>query len=507
METPYIFPVVDPTLKRQLVKLEEIKNIGFNGIITNAYLLKKSINKVVDIHDHLGFDGIIMTDSGAYQILRYGSIEVSSREIVQYQCDIGSDIAVILDIPTPYNVSYEEALKSAEITLQRAVEVADVISTCKDTLWTLPIQGGIFINVLKEYAKKSANVSGYGYSIYALGSPTTLLENYMFDKVIEMIIAVKSSIDSSRPLHLFGAGHPLIMPFAIALGVDLMDSASYALYARDKRYMTRRGTYKINELRYLPCSCPVCSKYTVEEMMEMSNEEVTRLLSLHNLYVLYTELKEVKECIHEGRFWEYLEEKARAHPAAKRAFDIIKRHLEYIYPRSPYMKPRGRGILILSDDSIYNPKVMVPRRKILSEIIPEKTCVIFVPLTKFHNVNYGRYSPKIFNGVSKVLGKEIQSCDIYLYHPIIGIVPSNLLPAYPFSQFESYTAYSHSSIKTLVYTFIEYLVKIAKNNKVFKGTVIIHNRIEWQYVFGNLLEAYVNFLRSKNINIEIIKII
>lgn len=508
IETPYIFPVVDPTLKRQFVSLEVIKNIGFNGIITNAYLLKKNVNKVVDIHNYLNFDGVVMTDSGAYQVLRYGGIEVSNREIVQYQCDIRSDIAVILDIPTPYNVSYEEALRSAEITYQRAMEVADIINLCKDTLWTLPIQGGTYINILKEYAKKSANISGYGYSIYALGSPTTLLENYMLDKVVEMIVAVRLTIEPSSPLHLFGAGHPLIMPFAIALGVDLMDSASYILYARDKRYMTKRGTYKITELRYLPCSCPICSKHTVEEMMKMTNEELTKLLALHNLYVLYTELKEIKECIREGRLWEYLEERARAHPATKRAFDVIKKYLEHIYSRSPYKKPRGKGVFILSDDSIYNPKIMIPRRKILIEITPKRTCVVFVPLTKFSNARFNvhLHYTSILNEVNKIYESKVQPCDMYLYHPIIGIVPSVLLAAYPFSQFESYTTYSPTSIKTLVYTLIEYIIRITKDCNVDKNVVLIYDYIEWQYVFGNLLEAYINILKSKNIDIEIVKI-
>ncbi len=41
-----------------------------------------------------------MTDSGAYQILVYGEVEVSQEEIVEYQEDIGVDIGTMLDIPT-----------------------------------------------------------------------------------------------------------------------------------------------------------------------------------------------------------------------------------------------------------------------------------------------------------------------------------------------------------------------------------------------------------------------
>ncbi len=37
------------------------------------------------LHKFLDYDGAVMTDSGAYQILVYGDIEVSQKEIVAYQ--------------------------------------------------------------------------------------------------------------------------------------------------------------------------------------------------------------------------------------------------------------------------------------------------------------------------------------------------------------------------------------------------------------------------------------
>lgn len=448
-----------------------------------------------------------MTDSGAYQILKYGGVDVSNKEIVKYQCDIGSDIGVILDIPTQYNVSREEALESAEMTFQRAIEVRDIIEQCSSTLWTLPIQGGAYIDILKTYAKKSAEIFGYGYSIYALGSPTTLLENYMLDKVIEMIFTVKTSTESSRPLHLFGAGHPLLLPFAIAMGVDLMDSASYILYARDRRYMTRRGTYKLSELDYLPCSCPVCSKYSVEELMEMADEELQKLLALHNLYTLYLELNEVKESIREGRLWEYLEEKSRAHPAARRAFEVIKRFLEFIYSKSPYEKPRGRGVFIISEDSVYNPKIMIPRRKILSDIMPEKKCLVLLPLLRSYEVEDEKLlKESILNKAKGYYHIDVKLCEVYVYHPILGLVPYHLVNVYPFSQFETYAYYSYQSIKTLIYTLIEYTMKILKLRKCSTIILMIYSRSRWQHMFEKLVKDYIDYIRNKGINLEIVKI-
>jgi len=448
-----------------------------------------------------------MTDSGAYQILKYGNIEVSNRKIVEYQCSIGSDIGVILDVPTPYNVDREEALKSAEITLQRAIEVSDIVGLCKDTLWVLPIQGGVYLDILKDYALRSSEVAGYGYSVYALGSPTTLLENYMLDRIIEMVFFVRSSIESSKPLHLFGAGHPLIMPFAIALGVDLMDSASYILYARDGRYMTRRGTYRLSELDYLPCSCPVCSKYTKEALMELPSEELIKLLALHNLHTLYLELKEIKESIREGRLWEYLEEKSRSHPAARRAFEDLKKYLEFIYKRSPYLKSRGRGLFIVSEDSLYNPKIIIPRRKILDEVLPREACLTFIPLVKEYESGSDVTSTKhILNVIEKKRYFEVEKCSLYLYHPVLGIVPYPLVNVYPFSQFETYTKYSYQNVKSLIYTLIEYILKISRSMKYARIMIFVCNKIEWQNMFGKLIRNYIYYLRTKGIQLEILNI-
>jgi len=94
----------------------------------------------------------------------------------------------------------------------------------------------------------------------------------------------------------------MMFSLAVALGCDLFDSASYALYAKDGRYMTARGTYHLNKLQYLPCSCPVCSSLNARELFESENRE--ELLARHNLYVTFEEIREVKQAILEGSLWE-----------------------------------------------------------------------------------------------------------------------------------------------------------------------------------------------------------
>jgi 7-cyano-7-deazaguanine tRNA-ribosyltransferase len=116
----------------------------------------------------------------------------------------------------------------------------------------------------------------------------------------------------------------MMFSLAVALGCDLFDSASYALYAKDGRYMTSRGTHHIEDLQYLPCSCPVCTSYDAGEIIKSENRE--ELLARHNLYVTFAEMREIKQAIREGSLWELVEQRCRAHP---KLMDGLRRALGY----------------------------------------------------------------------------------------------------------------------------------------------------------------------------------
>jgi 7-cyano-7-deazaguanine tRNA-ribosyltransferase len=90
----------------------------------------------------------------------------------------------------------------------------------------------------------------------------------------------------------------MMFALAVSLGCDLFDSAAYALYAKDRRYITTTGTYHVDQLQYLPCSCPVCVSHTAEQLKKASNCQ--DLLARHNLYVTFEEMRYVKQSIKEG---------------------------------------------------------------------------------------------------------------------------------------------------------------------------------------------------------------
>ncbi len=424
LETPYLFPVVDPT--KQEVELSFLRKHGLKAFITNAYLFyRRNKGRIRSLHRSLGWKDIIMTDSGGYQVLVYGDVEIDNRTIVTYQRDIGSDIAVILDIPTGSHMDKAKAREAIEETFHRAVEALPLIQD-SNTLWVLPVQGAPYSDLV---IYSSVRAWKYPYHIHALGSPTVLLEKYEYSRLVELVALARIHLPPHRPLHVFGVGHPMILPFLVALGADLFDSASYILYARDGRYMVSSGTKRLEELSYFPCSCPVCSRYSPKEVIEMDRKERIRLLALHNLYKLVEEINRVKQAIKEGRLWELLESRSKEHPSLRSALEIVKKYTWYLEKITPYSKAAPKALLLYDYDSLYNPKIRLYRRSVLEYCTRSSDKLLLLPaITKPY-----RTQSFINNIVKKV---NVGYNTIYFYNPFLGIIPWSLTEVYPAFQHE-----------------------------------------------------------------------
>lgn len=454
IETPYLFPVIDPV--RQQPSLKEIEEIGFNAIITNAYLFyKRCRGKSRDIHKVFNWNKPIMTDSGGYQVLVYGDIEITNETIVKYEKAIGVDIGVILDIPTGTKMTYTEAHQAVEETFKRATEALTYIMD-SEQLWVLPIQGAPYTDLLTY---SSIRAWRYPYHIHALGSPTVLLEKYDYAKIVELIGIAKMFLPSHKPLHVFGVGHPMIIPFLVALGADLFDSASYILYARDNRYMTETGTKRLDEISYLPCSCSICSRYTAEELRQLPYKERVKALALHNLYVLRRELNLVKQAIKEGRLWELMEYRSKAHPSLREAFMVVKKYLKLMARYTPGTKSQAFATYFQDEDSLNNPRVVLVKKKV-SEILTKRVSskkIILVPAIKKPYTSQKEYIHVI---------KEFKQYGILFYHLFLGLFPPELTDTYPFFQHEMNPLQSEHHISTIAKEIASSLEKISPEEAI-----------------------------------------
>jgi 7-cyano-7-deazaguanine tRNA-ribosyltransferase len=430
IETPYLFPVINPF--DATITVKDIEKLGFNAFITNILHVRRALRelKIIDVHDLLGFPGPIMTDSGAYQLLVYGEVDITPEEAVALQERCGSDIAVILDYPTG-TTSYDEALRRVNETIERA-RALQLIRSDETILWVGPVQGAPYIDLVRRCAKQ---LSMLDFDIYAIGSPTTIMETYNYEALVDIIYASKTILPLGKPVHLFGAGHPMMLPVAVALGCDLFDSASYILYAKENRYMTPYGTYKLQNMEYFPCSCPICSKHSPQELKEMSSNLRIRLMALHNLYALASELRRTKQLIKEGSLWEYVSLRSRAHPRLFSAFLKFKKYRSLLERLDPRTKPLSSGLFFYDYHDISGPKVTRHLKK-LKNCLSNLQGRILILIPRKDSPLFENFVKELIKRIHDTFGnsKEIK---VLLYDFPFCLIPIELDGFFPLSQYEA----------------------------------------------------------------------
>jgi len=417
VETPAFVPVVHPV--RQTVSTQFLKSMGFDIVITNAYITMRHYGDEArkrGIHDIIKYDGTVMTDSGGYQVIEYGSVNVEPAAMAQFEKDIGSDIPIPLDKPTGYGLDYPRAKGYVATTLENCKETLRVVGET-DAIWVGPVQGAEHSDLVEHSARELDNM---GFQLMALGSPVEVMEAYEFATLAKMIVAAKKVIPA-KPVHLFGAGHPLTIPLAVALGCDMFDSASYMLYAKDGRYMTPNGTVRLDELTYLPCQCPVCSLCKLQDLRGMQNDERIIEVAKHNLHVLKAEVDSVKQAIMDGRLWEYVVQKARAHPKLMEAVQLFK-DIEMLEEGTPLFKERA--IFFYSPVDQHRPEARRFRRAV-EGFRTSKKHLILCPEGELHPF----YSTKRFREIVK----KFPDAQICSYSPFLGIIPVEISDVFPAS--------------------------------------------------------------------------
>jgi 7-cyano-7-deazaguanine tRNA-ribosyltransferase len=366
VETPALLPVVNPHYRT--IDPGRFEEFGVEMLITNAYIIYqdealRERARSAGLRDLVGFSGPIMTDSGSFQLAEYGDISVSTEEILAFQREIGSDVATPVDIPTHPDADRETVAADLEET-ERRLGVAESVDT-GDMLVTAPVQGGTFADLRERAGERAAATT---LDVFPIGAVVPLLNEYRYAEAVDLVLAAKRGLGPAAPVHLFGAGHPMVFALAAATGCDLFDSAAYALFARDGRYLTVRGTDHLEELSEFPCSCPVCVAHEPANLREAAEKTRTRLLAEHNLHVSMAEIRRIKAAIREGSLLELVEARAHGHPALLDGYRTLLDHVEALEAADPASKST---FFYCSAESALRPEVHRHHERLARLSVPE----------------------------------------------------------------------------------------------------------------------------------------
>ncbi|MHB8604693.1 MAG: tRNA guanosine(15) transglycosylase TgtA [Thermoplasmatota archaeon] len=417
--TPTLLPVMNPNLP--LVSAREMRDrFGAEMLITNSYVIwKRPSLRARALAEGAGatidWDGPLMTDSGTFQMYVYGDIDVAPQDIVAFQRDIRVDVGTILDVFTTPEKTHAEAAAELEETADRARAAAAIKGESMALAAT--VQGGVFPDLRSRSALRYQEIDA---DFHPIGGVVPLMEQQRYAELVDLIVAAKRELPPERPVHLFGAGHPMNFPLFALLGCDFFDSSSYAKYAADGRMMFSDGTVRVTELEENPCACATCTEHGRAVLAE--GEPAIRLRALHNLAVSFAAIREVRQAIRDGRLWELVEMRARAHPALADALPALARHADWIETLEP--ASRRSAMLLTSEASLARPAVARARARLLHRYRPAAHDALLVPQVR---------KPASF-GYLHLQGAFAESDVEPVAVTTFGPVPFALDETYPFAQ-------------------------------------------------------------------------
>ena len=466
VKTPALMPVIHP--RKQTI---DVGRYGADIVITNAYLIYKdeklkqeAIEK--GLHDLINFDGPIMTDSGSFQLSVYGDVEITNKEVIEFQELIKSDIGTSLDIPTAPFVDREKAESDLEITIERAKEaVAFKKENNIEMLLNSVVQGSTYLDLRRECAKELSKLDA---DLYPIGAVVPLMESYHYRDLVDVVMNSMKELSDTVPRHLMGAGHPMIFALCVAMGCDLFDSAAYILYAEDDRLLSTRGTFKLENLQEMPCSCDVCTKYTPDDLRAMPKKQRRDLIAEHNLHVSFAELRLIRQAIYDGNLMELVEERCRAHPAlldAVRQLGNYSADLEKYDPRS-----KKSAFFYTGPESLCRSEVLRHMQKLRQ--MPKKRDLVILPpsrkpYSKFVSGKLGDFY--IFGKKQEI---DLDNTDFMVLDVPFGLIPLEIDEVYPLSQSDAPKARDVDSIEFMedfIAEFVEYYDQVLIHSRVVKN--------------------------------------
>jgi len=326
IETPVFMPVGTQATVKGLTP-EMLHSMNASIILSNTYHLSLRpgadlIESFGGLHDFMGWNKPILTDSGGYQVFSLsgqrkinsegvtfrshidGSAHVfTPKRVIDLQSSFNSDIMMPLDICSPYPCDEKTLRDDLAITHQWEKEAKAYWETKHDGRWLFAIvQGGMNKNLRKESAEVLSELDFPGYALGGLsvGEPTPLLE--------EMIAYSAPLLPKSKPRYVMGLGLPENLDFAIKSGVDMFDCVLPTRLARHgqvfigkKRINIKRQEFKSDKTPIDPnCSCYTCNNFSkayIRHLFISKEILASTLMSIHNVHTLIHFVKQLRDSI------------------------------------------------------------------------------------------------------------------------------------------------------------------------------------------------------------------
>ncbi|HEY5099791.1 MAG TPA: tRNA guanosine(34) transglycosylase Tgt [Gaiellaceae bacterium] len=328
--TPAFMPVGTKATVKSLDP-DELRTLGTRILLGNTYHLhfrpgEDVIAELGGLHAFMGWDGPILTDSGGFQVFSLrdtllasdddgvtfrsvydGSAERFTPELAaRIQTDLGSDVAMCLDICLPPGVPRDDLERAVQRTTLWAQRQRDLPRAPGQLRFAIT-QGGLDRELRARSAEGLVELDFDGYAIGGLSVGEERAPMFA------ATTAAAAELPAAKPRYFMGIGDPEGVIEVISRGVDMFDCVLPTRTARTGSALTWEGRLNMRNARFARdprplddgCACPACTRFTRAYIRHLVNQEEIlglRLLSLHNLRFLLDLVVAAREAIERGAF-------------------------------------------------------------------------------------------------------------------------------------------------------------------------------------------------------------
>ena len=337
IETPVFMPVGTYGSVKAMTP-EHLHDIHAQIILGNTYHLwlrpgLEVIEQFGGLHDFIGWNKPILTDSGGFQVFSLSGMRKLTEEgctfkspingdklflspeiSMKIQTVLNSDIVMQLDECTPGEATHQQARKSLQMSLRWAERSKKAFEELRNpnALFGI-VQGAMYEDLREESLRGLEELDFAGIAIGGLSVGEPKPEMY------RMLRAVAPMLPAHKPHYLMGVGTPEDLVYGVAHGVDMFDCVMPTRNARNGWLFTRFGDIKIRNARYKDdtkpldpsCTCHSCQHFSRAYLHHLHRaNEITgaRLNTLHNLHYYLTLMEEMRNALELNQFDQWQEQ-------------------------------------------------------------------------------------------------------------------------------------------------------------------------------------------------------
>ena len=345
IDTPTFMPVgTYGTVKAMMPK--ELCTVGSQIVLGNTFhlMLRPGIEVIEahgGLHEFMGWERPILTDSGGYQVWSLDTQQISEDGVkfrspvdgdlvfltpeksIEIQHRLNADIVMVFDECTAYPIEKNEAKRSMDLSLRwadRSRRTFDELcaGTKSDAALFGIIQGGVFPSLRQESLEGLVEIGFDGYAVGGLAVGETEEERLAVLETINPLMPL------DKPRYLMGVGTPEDLIKAVSYGMDMFDCVMPTRHARNGRLFTAKGSINIRNQRFRndtgpideSCNCETCQHFSrsyIRHLQKCNEILGSRLATLHNLYHYQTLMSDMRMSIRAQSFTEFASERLESY--------------------------------------------------------------------------------------------------------------------------------------------------------------------------------------------------